>query len=113
MLSACLIPYKTARHLLHTPPPYTFHLLLPQSEPQYSPEVSSFLRPMAPSIITSSGTTYSVSDSPSDGTSPVTSGYQAFDHILWYVGNAKQAASYYVTRMGFKHVAYVCLPFVG
>ena len=34
-------------------------------------------------------------------------GYQAFDHVLWYVGNAKQAASYYVTRMGFKHVAYV------
>ena len=24
----------------------------------------------------------------------------------WYVGNAKQAASYYVTRMGFKRIAY-------
>ena len=35
------------------------------------------------------------------------SGYRAFDHVLWYVGNAKQAASYYVTRMGFNHVAYV------
>lgn len=31
---------------------------------------------------------------------------QGYDHITWYVGNAKQAASYYVTRMGFKHVAY-------
>lgn len=41
-----------------------------------------------------------------------TAGYQAFDHILWYVGNAKQAASYYVTRMGFKHVAYVVLSHV-
>jgi 4-hydroxyphenylpyruvate dioxygenase len=26
--------------------------------------------------------------------------------IAWYVGNAKQAASYYVTRLGFSHVAY-------
>ncbi|RAL09727.1 4-hydroxyphenylpyruvate dioxygenase family protein [Aspergillus homomorphus CBS 101889] len=30
----------------------------------------------------------------------------AFDHITWYVGNARQAASYYVTRLGFEHVAY-------
>ena len=26
--------------------------------------------------------------------------------MTWYVGNAKQAASYYVTRMGFRIVAY-------
>ncbi|OJK04129.1 hypothetical protein ASPACDRAFT_1878801 [Aspergillus aculeatus ATCC 16872] len=32
--------------------------------------------------------------------------YVGFDHITWYVGNAKQAASYYVTRLGFEHVAY-------
>lgn len=32
--------------------------------------------------------------------------YVGFDHILWYVGNAKQAASYYITRMGFKPIAY-------
>lgn len=24
----------------------------------------------------------------------------------WYVGNAKQAASYYITRLGFYHIAY-------
>ena len=30
----------------------------------------------------------------------------AFDHITWYVGNAKQAASHLVTRMGFRQVAY-------
>ena len=29
-----------------------------------------------------------------------------YDHITWYVGNAKQAASYYVARMGFQHIAY-------
>jgi 4-hydroxyphenylpyruvate dioxygenase len=32
--------------------------------------------------------------------------YVGFDYITWYVGNAKQAASFYITRMGFKHIAY-------
>ncbi|KAI0243737.1 hypothetical protein L0F63_001363, partial [Massospora cicadina] len=32
--------------------------------------------------------------------------YHGFDHITFMVGNAKQAASYYVTRLGFKHIAY-------
>ena len=36
----------------------------------------------------------------------VTTGYQGYDHVHWYVGNAKQAASYYISRFGFKHVAY-------
>ena len=31
---------------------------------------------------------------------------QAYDHVTWWVGNAKQAASYYVTRMGFSYLAY-------
>ena len=29
-----------------------------------------------------------------------------FDHVKFYVGNAKQAASFYTTRFGFEHVAY-------
>lgn len=32
--------------------------------------------------------------------------YRGYDHTRWYVGNAKQAASWYVTRMGFEVVAY-------
>jgi len=32
--------------------------------------------------------------------------YQGYDSVHWYVGNAKQAASFYVTRMGFERVAY-------
>lgn len=31
---------------------------------------------------------------------------RGYDHVTWYVGNAKQVASWYVTRMGFKIVAY-------
>lgn len=31
---------------------------------------------------------------------------QGYDHITWYVGNAKQAATFYVARMGFRHIAY-------
>lgn len=32
--------------------------------------------------------------------------YRGYDHVHWYVGNAKQAAAFYVTRMGFSRVAY-------
>lgn len=32
--------------------------------------------------------------------------FLGFDHVTFWVGNAKQAASYYVTRMGFKPIAY-------
>ncbi|KAJ6049633.1 hypothetical protein N7444_006349 [Penicillium canescens] len=54
---------------------------------------------MAPSAISSS-------PPPSaSGTSSLAT-YRGYDHVHWYVGNAKQAASYYVTRMGFKRIAY-------
>ncbi|GES93217.1 4-hydroxyphenylpyruvate dioxygenase [Rhizophagus clarus] len=32
--------------------------------------------------------------------------YEGFDHIKFWVGNAKQAASYYCTKLGFKHIGY-------
>ncbi|OJJ96375.1 hypothetical protein ASPACDRAFT_34921 [Aspergillus aculeatus ATCC 16872] len=32
--------------------------------------------------------------------------YKGYDHVHWYVGNAKQAASFYITRMGFERIAY-------
>lgn len=32
--------------------------------------------------------------------------YKGYDNVHWYVGNAKQAATFYVTRMGFERVAY-------
>ncbi|RKP16105.1 Glyoxalase/Bleomycin resistance protein/Dihydroxybiphenyl dioxygenase, partial [Rozella allomycis CSF55] len=32
--------------------------------------------------------------------------YYGFDHIVFWVGNAKQAASFYCTRYGFTEVAY-------
>ena len=47
---------------------------------------------VATSPLTSSGTTVTSTDR----------GYQGYDHITWYVGNAKQAAAYYTTRMGFR-----------
>lgn len=39
-------------------------------------------------------------------TSDNLSQYKAYDHVHWYVGNAKQAAAFYVSRMGFERVAY-------
>jgi 4-hydroxyphenylpyruvate dioxygenase len=56
-----------------------------------------------------------ISPPPTSSTSPPTKDassssslnqYRGYDHIHWYVGNAKQAASYYVTRFGFQRVAY-------
>ncbi|KXS12344.1 4-hydroxyphenylpyruvate dioxygenase-like protein [Gonapodya prolifera JEL478] len=35
-----------------------------------------------------------------------TSKYIGFDHLLFWVGDSKQAASYYITRFGFEPVAY-------
>jgi 4-hydroxyphenylpyruvate dioxygenase len=32
--------------------------------------------------------------------------FRGYDHVTWWVGNAKQAASYYTTLFGFKIVAY-------
>lgn len=32
--------------------------------------------------------------------------YRGYDNVHWYVGNAKQAAAFYVSRMGFERVAY-------
>lgn len=32
--------------------------------------------------------------------------FKAYDYVHWYVGNAKQAASFYVARMGFTRIAY-------
>eukprot|EP00730_Choanoeca_flexa_P007508 TRINITY_DN12341_c6_g4_i4.p1 TRINITY_DN12341_c6_g4~~TRINITY_DN12341_c6_g4_i4.p1 ORF type:complete len:386 (+),score=117.00 TRINITY_DN12341_c6_g4_i4:89-1246(+) len=40
------------------------------------------------------------------GEKPSAGKYLGFDHITFWVGNAKQAASYYVARMGFTEVAY-------
>lgn len=55
---------------------------------------------MAPSAISNSPPPSSIGNN-----SPAAS-YRGYDHVHWYVGNAKQAASYYITRMGFKRVAY-------
>jgi 4-hydroxyphenylpyruvate dioxygenase len=55
---------------------------------------------MAPSAISSSPPPSEI-----NGASSLAS-YRGYDHVHWYVGNAKQAATFYTTRMGFKRVAY-------
>lgn len=50
-----------------------------------------------------------LADLSSDSTQPApasAASYNAYDHVHWYVGNAKQAAAYYVSHMGFERVAY-------
>lgn len=38
--------------------------------------------------------------------SPEIGKFLGFDHVTFYVGNAKQAASYYTSRFGFEYLAY-------
>jgi 4-hydroxyphenylpyruvate dioxygenase len=42
----------------------------------------------------------------SKGPKPTVGQYFGFDHVSLWVSNAKQAASFYVTRFGFSPVAY-------
>ncbi|KAJ5414237.1 hypothetical protein N7509_000864 [Penicillium cosmopolitanum] len=50
----------------------------------------------------------SIPNKPDDAIFPTSLGpeFVAFDHVQWYVGNAKQAASYYSTRFNFRLIAY-------
>jgi 4-hydroxyphenylpyruvate dioxygenase len=59
---------------------------------------------IGPTIINSNGTILPLTSHGSRTTSS-DRGYRGYDHITWYVGNAKQAATYYITRMGFRLVA--------
>jgi 4-hydroxyphenylpyruvate dioxygenase len=65
---------------------------------------------MAPSAITPTILTpTSLTFPTATNTSPAvraTPDFHGYDHITWYVGNAKQAASYYTTRLGFRTIAY-------
>ncbi|CAK1363175.1 4-hydroxyphenylpyruvate dioxygenase [Cercospora beticola] len=50
---------------------------------------------------------YDSDDAPPAVRSPSTQvEYRGYDHVTWWVGNAKQVAQYYTTRMGFQPVAY-------
>lgn len=60
---------------------------------------------ITPPVLTPTSLTFPTSNNTSaavDGTP----NFHGYDHITWYVGNAKQAASYYTTRLGFYPIAY-------
>jgi len=59
---------------------------------------------IGPTVINSNGIILPLSSSGTRINNP-DRGYRGYDHITWYVGNAKQAATYYITRMGFRLVA--------
>ncbi|XXG97118.1 60S ribosomal protein L27B [Hypoxylon texense] len=65
---------------------------------------------MAPSAISESPPRYSsVMDLSHTDEYAIQAGvpsFQGYDHVTWWVGNAKQAASYYNTLFGFRTVAY-------
>lgn len=60
---------------------------------------------ISPSIITSDSFSFPTANN-TTGAVDGTPNFHGYDHVTWYVGNAKQAASYYTTRLGFYTVAY-------
>jgi 4-hydroxyphenylpyruvate dioxygenase len=62
---------------------------------------------MAPHADDSSApSTHTESSSSSASSLSSLSSYHGYDHVHWYVGNAKQAVTYYISRMGFRLLAY-------
>ncbi|KAF2836127.1 4-hydroxyphenylpyruvate dioxygenase, partial [Patellaria atrata CBS 101060] len=74
--------------------------------------------PLSPAVLTAQGTTipFYTKDTlalqpPSSTSLPVqpptpSPVYHSYHHITWYVSNAKQSASYYITRLGFSPLCY-------
>lgn len=60
---------------------------------------------ITPPILTPTSLTFPTSNSTPSSLDSVPN-FHGYDHITWYVGNAKQAASYYTTRLGFYTIAY-------
>jgi 4-hydroxyphenylpyruvate dioxygenase len=65
-------------------------------------KLSNFNFRMAPAAISPPSSPSLTNATPSSDISA----YRGYHHVHWYVGNAKQAASFYVSRMGFERVAY-------
>lgn len=65
---------------------------------------------MSPSAVSepqASPGTYSPPSVASDyAVQPPAHNFNGYDHVTWYVGNAKQAAAYYNTHFGFHPIAY-------
>ncbi|KAK3701906.1 hypothetical protein LTR37_015217 [Vermiconidia calcicola] len=62
---------------------------------------------LLPSVLTETGESIPLYDNNNDqkaAAKPVD--YRGYDHVTWWVGNAKQVAQYYITRMGFRPIAY-------
>ena len=60
---------------------------------------------ITPPILTPTSLTFPTSNNTSSSLDSTPS-FHGYDHVTWYVGNAKQAASYYTTRLGFYTIAY-------
>jgi 4-hydroxyphenylpyruvate dioxygenase len=59
----------------------------------------------SPTVLTPTSLTFPTNTYTSGAVQTPTPSFHGYDHITWYVGNAKQAASYYTTRLGFYTIA--------
>jgi hypothetical protein len=97
--------YQSSVNILHNlnrAPPQTSH----------NPQITGTMAPIALADI--STPSYEPSSKYNDQhplqslakSSVIVASYRGYDNVHWWVGNAKQAAGYYVSRMGFQRVAY-------
>ena len=61
---------------------------------------------LLPSVLTETGTSITLYGPTSYQAPRKHVEYRGYDHVTWWVGNAKQVAHYYITRMGFRCIAY-------
>jgi 4-hydroxyphenylpyruvate dioxygenase len=57
-------------------------------------------------VLAANGQTYTLGGVVSENAITTDNSYRAYDHVHWWVGNAKQAAAYYTLLFGFKPLAY-------
>ena len=66
---------------------------------------------LLPSVLTETGQSVPLYSSDTNGTSTPRKparevDYRGYDHVTWWVNNAKQVSQFYITRMGFRPVAF-------
>lgn len=65
---------------------------------------------LLPTVLTGNGTSIPLDENSSISSASIRPAaqiaYRGYDHITWWVGNAKQVAQYYVARMGFEPIAH-------
>jgi 4-hydroxyphenylpyruvate dioxygenase len=100
-------PGRRTFPLLFRPSNSTFRYNLWTVQPAKMPPAALYSSPpRGATVLAANGQTYTLSGVISENAITTDDSYRGYDHVHWWVGNAKQAAVYYTTLFGFKPLAY-------